>query len=206
MKKILIYLLINIVTLISISQFASTNEQVPPNTFSINNVEIGVSTLSEAQKHFGITEIFRVTQEDESDIRICYSHSLPQSKAYLIFESGSTGSFQNITGFKLSLLPQQGNCKITNISIESLRTGNGVKLGQSIDLFMKLIPANFKKNGDELIYENLSQRLVTQDELKKIRKVWPGSKQDYFDVLVTIKAKFHDKKLVDFYIKKIESY
>jgi len=57
-----------------------------------------------------------------------------------------------------------------------------------------------------LIYEAVSQRAATEEELKRLRAKWPDEKQDYFDVTTTLKAKFKDNRLIDFYVQKIESY
>jgi hypothetical protein len=57
-----------------------------------------------------------------------------------------------------------------------------------------------------LTYEAVSQRTATQEELKKLRTNWPNEAQDYFDVTITVKAKFKSNRLIDLYVHKIESY
>ena len=72
--------------------------------------------------------------------------------------------------------------------------------------FKKAVPVGFKRHGVELTYEAVTQRVATQEELKKLRAKWPNEKQDYFDVTTTLKAKFENNRLVDLYVHKIESY
>ena len=68
--------------------------------------------------------------------------------------------------------------------------------------FQKAIPVEFKHSGPELIYEGVSQRAANQAELKELRAKWPEEKQDYFDVSITLRAKFKDSRLVDFYVRR----
>ena len=92
------------------------------------------------------------------------------------------------------------------MDIRALKTGNGVRLGQTVADFKKTIPVGFKQRGSELTYEAVSQRAATQEELKRLHAKWPDEKQDYFDVTMTLRARFKDNRLVDFYVHKIESY
>lgn len=180
--------------------------EIPPATFSIDNATVGVTTLADIQEIYGAAEASRVGREDEADVRICYAYSSSKGRSFLIFESGVMGSFKQITGFRISTIRPSGNCVSTKTDVGVLETRNGVRLGQSLADFKKAIPVEFKRRGSELIYETLSQRAATQEELKRLRAKWPNEKQDYFDVTITLSAKFKDNRLVDFYVHKIESY
>ena len=180
--------------------------EMPSQAFSINNATVGVATLDEIQKTYGIAKTSRVSRDDEADITLCYAHSSPKGRSFLVFESGAMGSFKHITGFRLSALRRNGNCVPTKIDVGTLTTGNGVRLGQGRVDFEKAFPIDFKRHRSELIYEAVSQRVATAEELKRLRSQWPNEKQDYFDVSITIKAKFKGNRLIDLYVHKIESY
>jgi hypothetical protein len=167
---------------------------------------VGVTALADVQKTYGVAEASRVSREDEADVRVCYAHSSPNGASFLVFESGPMGGFKQITGFRISILRPSGNCVSTKIDIGTLKTGNGIRLGQGLVDFKKAISVEFKRRGSELIYEAVSQRAATEEELKRLRAKWPDEKQDYFDVTTTLKAKFKDNRLIDFYVQKIESY
>lgn len=185
---------------------ASPVTEVPSQTFSINNVTVGVTTLKEAQKTYGMAEPSRVSREEEADIIICYVHSSPKGKTFLVFESGVMGSYIDITGFRISTIRPSSACVVTKIDVGALTTGNGIRLGQSLEDFKKTVPVEFTHHGSELAYEAVGQRAATQEELKGLRARWPNEKQNYFDVTTNIKAEFLDNRLIDFYIHKIESY
>lgn len=200
------HLLVSISMATALCASVSLAAEVPSQTFSINNATVGITTLAEVQKSYGKAATSRVSREDEADVTICYASSSPKGKSFLVFESGSMGGFKRITGFRISYLRPGRNCVSTKINVSALTTGNGVLLGQSLADFKKAIPVEFKRRGSELIYEGDGRRAATQEELKRLRAKWPDAKQDYFDVTTTLKAKFKDNRLIDFYIHKIESY
>jgi hypothetical protein len=206
MNKLFSCFLVNTLVAVASCVSASFTNEVPPQIFSINNATVGVTTLDEVRKIYGMVEPSRVSREDEADITVCYVHFSSRGESFLVFESGVMGSFKRITGFRISTLRPTGNCVSTNIDVGDLVTGNGVRLGQSLEDFEKAVPVKFKRRGLELIYEAVSQRAATQEELKRLRANWPNEKQDYFDVTTIIKAKFQDNRLIDFYVHKIESY
>jgi len=184
----------------------SLGAEIPPATFSIDNATVGVTTLADVQKIYGAAEASRVGREDEADVRICYAYSSSKGTSFLIFESGVMGGFKQITGFRISTVRPSGKCVSTKIDVSALETRNRVRLDQSLVDFQKAIPVEFKRRGSELIYEAVSQRAATQEELKRLRAKWPNEKQDYFDVTITVSARFKDNRLIDFYVHKIESY
>ena len=202
------YSCITLAALVASASCASISlaAEVPPETFSIDNATIGVTTLTDVQKIYGAAEASRVGREDEADVRICYAYSSSKGRSFLIFESGVMGGFKQITGFRVSTIRPSGNCVSTKTDVGALQTRNGVRLGQSLTDFKKAIPVEFKRRGSELTYDGDGRRAATQEELKRLRARWPDAKQDYFDVTTDLRAKFKDNRLVDFYVHKIESY
>ena len=224
MKTLSLCLLASILAVVVCAKVSFAAE-IPSQAFSINNATVGVATLDEIQKTYGIAKISRVSRDDEADVTMCYAHSSPKGRSFLVFESGAMGSFKHITGFRLSTLRRNGNCVSTKIDVGTLTTGNGVRLGQGRVDFEKAFPIDFRRHGSELIYEAVSERAAayeavsergatyeavsergaTAEELKRLRTQWPNEKQDYFDVSITIKAKFKSNRLIDLYVHKIES-
>lgn len=180
--------------------------EVPPEAFSIGAATVGITTLADVQNVYGMAKTSRVGREDGADVQVCYTYNSPKARSFLVFESGVMGSYQQITGFRISTIRPAKNCVPTKIDIATLKTGNGIQLQQSLDDFKKAIQVKFRRHDSELIYEAVDRRAATQEELKKIRSQWPNEKQDYFDVTITLKAKFKDNRLVEFYSHKIESY
>lgn len=177
-----------------------------PSINNATNATVGVTTLEEVQKTYGMVEPSRVSREEEADVTICYVHSSPKGKSFLVFESGIMGGYIDITGFRISTIRPSSACVVTKIDVGALTTGNGVRLGQSLEDFKKTVPVEFMHHGSELAYEAVGQRAATQEELKGLHARWPNEKQDHFDVTTNIKAEFRDNRLIDFYIHKIESY
>jgi hypothetical protein len=179
---------------------------VPPGVFTLNHTTIGVTTLDEVRKTYGMVEPSRVGPEEEADIAICYVHPSSKGKVSVVFESGAMGGWKEITGFRLSAQRGGGHCVSTEMNISTLATENGIRLGQSLEGFTKAMPIKFRHRGSALTYEGVSQRAATQEELKRLRAEWPDERQDYFDVTITIRATFSANRLVDFYVRKNESY
>lgn len=206
MKNNFMSLIVNILFALFLSINASVAGEIPQTVFTINNSTLGVTTLDEVRKMYGVADAYRVSRDDEADIAVCYTHPSTKEKYFLIFESSVMGSYKQITGFRLSKLHPSTNCLHTTSDIGSLATGNGAHLGQRLNDFLKTFPFKFERRNSELLFETIRQRKATEEELKKIRSAWPDEKQDSFDITITIRAKFKKDRLIDLYIQKIESY
>jgi hypothetical protein len=180
--------------------------ELPNSLFSIDKVTIGQTTLDEIKSKYGVNIPYRVSKEDESEIEICYSNTESKKKSFLIFESGVMGNNKVITGFRITAITLNKKCSPISLNIRSLDTGNGVYIGQHQKNFIKAFPFSFQNNNSELLYKTVKQRKATEVELKKLRAKWPNEGQDYFDVTIEIKAKFKKDRLIDYYVKKFESY
>ena len=181
---------------------------LPENFFIIDNLLIGKATFDDVKTKFGTANTFRRSSQEESDVLICYSSSIKQHKAYLIFESGAMGGFNRITGFRLTTDSYiNKNCSNTEIDLLSLRTASGVGLKQTKKDFLRRHKVNFKlQKNSKLIYQNESKRDATEEEKQELQKNWPDEKQYYFDVLVNIEAKFRNNLLIDYKVSRVESF
>jgi len=184
----------------------SCTAEVPSQFFSINSATVGTTTLDEIQKTYGVAELSKTNQGEEADVLICYVHASPKGESFLVFESGPMGGWKRITGFRISTVRPHGKCTPTKIDISALATGNGIRLGQSLEAFKKAVPVEYNRTDSELTYETVGQRAATQEELRKLRAKWPDEKQTYFEVTILIKAKFQHNRLVELYAHRIESY
>ncbi len=205
MKLLSLRLLVSITVGMALYAIGALAAEVSSKIFSINGATVGVTTLDEVQKIYGKTESSRVSEETEPDVMICYVRTSSKGKTFLVFETGIMGSYKDITGFRISTILPRKNCATTNVDVGAMVTGNGVHLGQSLEDFKKVTPVEFKRHGSNLIYEAVSQRPATREELEGLRPRLP-SEQDYLSVVINIEATFKDNRLIDFYVHKIESY
>ena len=179
---------------------------VPAAVFQIDHVTIGSTTFDEIRETYGTAAPSRASREEEADVTLCYVHPSPKGRAFVVFESGVMGGYKEITGFRLSAQRGTGNCAPTDRDVASLATGNGIRLGQSLEDLQRAIPVTFRRRGPVLAYEGVSRRAATADELKRLRAEWPNEKQYYIDVTTIVRATFNANRLVDLYVHKIESY
>lgn len=195
-----------VAVLVALHAIPACATEVPPQIFSINGATVGITTLDEIQKTYGRAELLRTGRGEEADVLICYVHSSPKGKSFLVFESGAMGGWRRITGFRISTTLPSRKCVPTKIDIVGLAAGNTIELGQSQARFLKAVPIKFERIGSELTYEAMSRREATQEELNRMRSGRADEKQLYFDVMTVIKARFHNNCLVDLYIHRIETY
>lgn len=181
-------------------------ENLPNEMFRIGKIELGKTTFGEIEKNHGNAKSFRTSKDDGADEYICYIQKHGKSKQYIVFETGEMGGYKQVIGFRISTNKPHISCNIATNEL-STETGNGVSIGQSYEKFVKRFSINFKDiKKSRLTYENISQREATTEELVHLRKVFPNEKETRFDVTVTINAQFKQNNLIDYYVRKIESY
>lgn len=180
---------------------------IPEEVFFFGEVKIGSTTFDDIQAKYGKASIIRVGKEEEAAMQICYSPTSPKRKIFIVFETGPMGGFKKVTGFRITTHYQENkSCLATDIDLSALTFGNGVRLLQSREYFLKIFNVRFRQIEDKLVYEGESKREATKEELDKIRKDWPNENQVFFDVVITIRSEFKNNQLVDYYVSKIESY
>lgn len=180
--------------------------EIPPATFALASITVGVNTLDEVEDTYGAAKTSRVSSEDEAETRVCYSVVSPQGTSYLTFEAHVMGAYGVVTGFGVSIIQPNGPCVATKASVGILETGSGVRLGQSRAQVRRAIPVAFKNRGSKLSYETVTRRAASEEERQRLRARWPTEEQDYFDVTMSVTATFKDDRLVDFRVRRIESY
>lgn len=196
------------IVMLFISNYTHASASIlPEGIFIIDNLRIGEATFDDIKSKFGSANTFKRSALEESDILICYSSSIKQRKAYLIFESGAMGGFNRITGFRLTNNFINKNCSNTEVDLLSLKTGAGVRLKQTKNDFLRIHKVNFRlKKNSKLLYQNESKREATEEERQELQKNWPEEKQYYFDVLVNIEAKFRNNLLIEYKASRVESF
>jgi hypothetical protein len=180
---------------------------LPQNIFSVGDITVGISTLTDVKKVYGAAAPVKVRlAEDESDVTICYAYTSTIGTSFVAFETGAMGGFKNVTGYRISTTHPRGRCTPTERDVGALTAENGIRLGQSLADFEKAIPVQFTAHGSELSYKEVGKRQPTADELKRMRASSSDESQYYFDVTIVIKARFNDRRLMDLYVHKIESF
>jgi len=181
-------------------------DAVPPGIFAVGNATVGVSTLDDVRSAYGPADAKRTGRGEEANVTICYVQATSTGKSYVEFESGVMGGYNRITGYRITRVAPRASCSLTEANVDALSTVNGIRLNQNVNEFRKSIPVDFKQEPQELVYKTVTKRKATPEELKRLRARWPDEKEDHFDVTITIRAKFRDNLLVDFYVHKVESY
>jgi hypothetical protein len=168
---------------------------------------VGETTLEQVTKIFGPATPRRASKADEADTVICYVFKKSGHRSFLKFESSVMGGAERrVTGIQISTEEPPSFCSGTKVDLSALRTHQGVFLGQKIASFLATTPLDFRREGSTYVYAAESKRPATPEELAKLRAMWPNEKQDYFDVATTIRAKFSNGRLANYYAHRIESY
>lgn len=188
-----------------LSALTANATNLPEDFFIIGKVKIGETTFEEIQKNYGKADPYRLSKNDGSEKYICFYSQQRSPRQYMVFETGEMGGYEIVTGFRLTTKAHK-SCVELKADSSYLNQVNGVSIGDSRSQFLNKFQVRFKSIGkSKITYENISQRNATTEEIERFKKTWPDTKDFNFDVTVNIAAQFQNQRLVDFYIRKIES-
>lgn len=204
MKKRTIQICLGMMLLFAVAATANT-EVLPEKIFRMGAVELGKTTIHEIKTIYGNAEPYRGSKDDGAEEYVCYIRPHAKPKQYIVFETGEMGGYKQVTGFHLTAERPHDSC-VRSSKLPD-KAHNGVRIGDQYDSFLKKFPIVFKRyKRSSLRYENISQRKATADELGYLQKTFPSDKEMRFDVTVTIDAQFKKGRLVDYRVRRIESY
>lgn len=183
----------------------ANTEILPEKIFRMGAVELGKTTIYEIKTIYGNAESYRGSKDDGAEEYVCYILPHAKLKQYVEFETGEMGGYMQVIGFHLTAARPHGSC--VRASKLPDKANNGVGIGDRYDSFLKKFSIVFKRNKKtSLRYENVSQRKATMDELVYLQKTFPSDKEAHFDITVNIDAHFRNGRLIDYHVRKIESY
>jgi hypothetical protein len=106
---------------------------------------------------------------DEPEASLCYRTPDGRVATYVIFTTGPRGDWKTLTGFRVTSKAPSQPCQDSRISLRSLKTGNGIYLGQSAGDFARRFPVRFERLGLHLRYENCAHEEATPVEVANMR-------------------------------------
>jgi len=184
--------------------------QLKDTDLSMLGVAIRKSSLKDVQSKLGKASLTRVSEEEESDVSICYIS--PTDGTVLAFYSGAMGGWKDVTWFALwsqdAAFPQAAQCAPSKIVSRALSTASGLRLDLSRVELEKLAGVSTKSVANSVKYDYLCRRKMSDEEVRcfKASNNWDVTKDPYFDRLSWIEAHFKDSKINRIEIGEIESY
>jgi hypothetical protein len=177
---------------------------------TILDLEIGRSTLKDAQAKLGEAKISRVSHEEESDISICYIS--PTDGTVLILYSGVMGGGTDITWFGLwssqAKFPHVSECTASKLISRHLTTGSGLGLGVTREKLTRQLGTPAHSDNTSVKYEYLCRSKMTDAEIKRFKCVnnWDVTSDPYFDRMSWIETRFTNSRSSLVEVGRIESY
>ena len=169
---------------------------------------LGTGTLANIQQQFGRAPIVESGDAGEYVASVCYE----AKSGYVAFLAGELdGPEHNLGGYSLSVTPARPPCRRwpANVIFPGLSLGP-LHSGMTLEEFKREVGAPVKLIGDWFYAHFDSRRNLTKadidglpDEVKKA--VNDGSVQNYYDVTVSVSARFRSGKLTVLRVWKSET-
>lgn len=173
---------------------------------SFAGFNLGTVKLDEVQKALGHAELVETGDAGEYTASICYK----VRGGVILFLSGEIhGDY--LGGFGLAKKTDRQPCSKwpTKRAIPKL-TIAGLHLGMSVSEFTQRIGAPVRKEGQNAYADFESERKLSQAEIQRLpdevqKMIQAGKAQDYYDVIVSVKATFNKDRLSELLIWKTET-
>jgi len=168
------------------------------------------STLTDVQGKLGATTPGSCSAEEEASKVICYVSSGPD-KTRVVFESGFSGGWSVLDGFRVvsgSLTP---NCRLqclrTSAFDNGIKTSGGLRLGLTRQQSVALLGPPKKETRNRLTFERQWKRPMTKAEIDKETQTFKTLvTEPYFDVLDNIEVTFTGATVSEFEIRRTTTY
>lgn len=165
---------------------------------SLMGFTLGKSSISDVQKRLGIATVGRCSDDQSASKEICYIMPGPE-KDRVFFESGVSGGWSVLDGFKVFSGAEKPKCRIqcaNSILQSNIQTDGGLKLGLTRDEVLNLLGSPTREAGDNLTFEWQSRKHMTKAEIGKSGQ--NPVTDPYWDVLDIIQVTLRDSKVVEF--------
>lgn len=168
------------------------------------------NTLADVESKLGPSTPGACSPEVEASKMICYVSASP-SKIRIFFESGFSGGWSRLDGFRVvseSWTPACGlQCKSTNAFSGDVQTSGGLKLGLTKTELVALLGAPNKVSGNRLTFEWWSKRPMTKAETDQETQAFKTPvTSPYWDVHDTIEVTLSDSKVAEFEVHHTVTY
>lgn len=168
------------------------------------------NTLADVQHKLGATKAGSCSEDAEASKTVCYI-SDDSNKIRVLFESGSSGGWSRLDGFRVisGNLPVkcQLQCKVTTAFGKSIQTSGGLRFGLSRDEVIALLGPPSKVNGNRLTFEFWSKRPMTKSEVQKEVETFKSPvTSPYWDVHDILEVTLKDSKVSEFEVHHTVTY
>lgn len=176
----------------------SLRSEFPSANLEILGFTLAKTTLADVERRLGPARPGGCSTDADASKMICYVFERPD-KTRVIFESGPSGGWSLLDGFKVAgesaNLSCNLNCRMTQSLRSSIRTGGGLKLGLTRGEVLSLLGRPTKIKMDQYIYEWSSQISMTKADARNARE---GMNEAFWSVNDTIEVTFLGRKVVAF--------
>jgi hypothetical protein len=168
------------------------------------------NTLADVESKLGPSTPGACSEEVEASKIICYVSAGP-IKTRIFFESGSSGGWSRLDGFRVvseNVTPAcRLQCKSTNVFSGDVQTNGGLKLGLTKAELVALLGAPSKVSGDRLTFEWWSKKPMTKAEIdQETRAFKEPVTSPYWDVHDTVEVTLGDSKVAEFGVHHTVTY
>ena len=168
------------------------------------------STLADVQNKLGATASGSCSTGEEASKMICYVSSAPD-KTRVVFESGFSGGWSTLDGFKVVSVTLAEDCRFqclrTPAFENGIKTNGGLRLGLTRQELLALLGPPTKVNGSRLTFEWQSQRPMTREEIDQETRTFNAPVTNpYFDVLDTVDVRLTNSSVTEFEIRRTTTY
>jgi len=169
---------------------------------SLMGFTLEMNTLADVESKLGPSTPGSCSQEVESSKMICYVSAGP-TKTRIFFESGSSGGWSRLDGFRVvseNVTPTcRLQCKSTTAFGGDIQTSGGMKLGLTKAELIALLGSPRKVSGNRLTFEWWSKRPMTKAEIDQETQTFKAPvTSPYWDVHDTVEVTLSDSKVSEF--------
>ncbi len=176
---------------------------------SFAGVELGKATLDGIQKVLGRAKVVETGDAGEYLASICYA--VPGG--VVLFFTGELGRSQHeLEGFGLARKTDRKPCSKWPASKSAPKLVlSGLELGMSAAEFRRVLGVKVQSEGKEMVARFEGKLKLSRQDIQRLPKedqamIESGKQQDYFDVLVSVKATFDADRLSGLRVWKSVTY
>jgi hypothetical protein len=168
------------------------------------------NTLADVESKLGPSTRGSCSQEVEASKMICYV-SAGTSKTRIFFESGSSGGWARLDGFRVESENVTPNCRLQCKSTTAfggdIQTSGGMKLGLTKAELIALLGPPRKVSGNRLTFEWWSKRPMTKAEIDQETQTFKAPvTSPYWDVQDRVEVTLNDSKVSEFEVHHTVTY